>query len=196
MKHGTAGRVLARVLVCVSMLPILAWAQGRPDPAVLMAAQTAALAKLSFMDGIWRGPATTTLQDGHTHTVTQTERIGPLLGGTVKLVEGRGYDADGKTVFNAFAVVSFNVATKAYNFRSYAQGFAGDYTYQLNEDGFSWEIPAGPMTMRYKAVVKDGEWHETGDRVVPGKEPVRFFEMKLKRVGDSDWPGGGAVGAK
>ena len=51
--------------------------------------------------------------------------------------------------------------------------------------------------MRYDAVAKNSEWHETGDRIEPGKPPVRFFfEMTLKRVGDSDWPAAGAVGAK
>jgi hypothetical protein len=49
------------------------------------------------------------------------------------------------------------------------------------------------MTIRYSATIKDGVWHEVGDRIMPGKEPVRFFEMKLKRIGDSSWPGAGAI---
>jgi hypothetical protein len=52
------------------------------------------------------------------------------------------------------------------------------------------------MTIRYTAVIKDGTLFEVGDRVVPGKEPVRFFEMKLKRVSDNDWPAAGAIPAK
>lgn len=179
-----------------AMAPVVVFAQGRPDPAALMAAQREAMAKLSMLDGVWRGQASATLPNGEKHAVTQVERIGPLLGGTVKLIEGRGYDADGKMMFNAFGVVSYNVTSKTYNFRTYAQGFSGDYLYQPTADGFSWEIPAGPMTMRYNAVIKDGEWSQTGDRIEPGKPPVRFFEMKLKRIGDSDWPAGGAVGPK
>jgi hypothetical protein len=31
---------------------------------------------------------------------------------------------------------------------------------------------------------------------MPGKDPIRFFEMDLKRVGDTDWPAAGAVPAK
>jgi hypothetical protein len=38
--------------------------------------------------------------------------------------------------------------------------------------------------------------HEIGERIVPGGEPVRFFEMTLKRIGDTDWPAAGAVGPK
>lgn len=49
------------------------------------------------------------------------------------------------------------------------------------------------MTIRYTAVVKDGHWHEVGDNLLPGKPPQRFFEMTLQRVGDSQWPGAGAI---
>lgn len=189
-------KLAAAALLAVAMSPLHAIAQGRPDPMALMAVQRDALAKLAFMDGVWRGPASTVLPNGDKHAVMQTERIGPLLGGTVKLIEGRGYDAEGRTGFNAFAVLSYNVATKSYNFRSYAQGFSGDYVFNLTDEGFNWEIPAGPATLKYSAVVKNGEWRETGDRVEAGKPPVRFFEMNLKRIGGSDWPGAGEVGWK
>ena len=50
------------------------------------------------------------------------------------------------------------------------------------------EILAEPMTMHYAVVNKDGRWHEPGDRILPGKEPVGIFEKNLKRVRDRDWP--------
>ena len=196
MKIRKQAWILSMAVLGTVAAPITVWGQGRPDPAAPMAAQREALAKLSFMDGVWRGPASTTLPNGTTHAITQTERIGPLLGGTIKLIEGRGYEADGKTTFNAFAVISYNVAAKAYNFHSHAQGLAGDFVLKLNPEGYSWEIPAGPMTIRYHAVVKNGEWVETGDRVEGDKLPVRFFEMRLNRVGDSDWPAAGAISPK
>ena len=37
---------------------------------------------------------------------------------------------------------------------------------------------------------------EVGDRVVAGQEPTRVFEMRLKRVSDSDWPAAGAIAPK
>ena len=49
------------------------------------------------------------------------------------------------------------------------------------------------MTIRYTMTLKDGIWNEVGDRIMPGKDPVRFFEMNLKRVGDTDWPAAGAI---
>lgn len=63
-------------------------------------------------------------------------------------------------------------------------------------DGYTWDIPAGPVTMHYTAVIKDGHWHEVGDRVMSGQQPGRFFGMTLQRVGDSDWPAAGAIPLK
>jgi len=167
--------------------------QGRPDTGALMAAQRAALQALSSMDGTWRGRARFKEPDGTWKDLTQTERIGPMLDSTVKVIEGRGYDAADKKVFNAFAILSWDAGRKTFNFRSYTSGFSGDYVFAATDSGFVWEIPAGPMTIRYTAAVRDGRWREVGDRIMPGQEPVRFIEMDLKRVGPSDWPAGGAV---
>ncbi|WP_222612419.1 DUF1579 domain-containing protein [Undibacterium flavidum] len=169
------------------------FAQGRPDSAKLIAAQQQAMQKLSFMDGEWRGTASTVLPNGEKHQITQTERVGPFLEGGVKVIEGRGYDADGKTVFNAFGTISFSQSTNSYTMHSYAQGFVGDYVLTPTSDGFIWEIPAGPMTIRYTAVIKDGTWKEVGDRITPNQAPIRFFEMELKRLGDTNWPAANAV---
>jgi hypothetical protein len=133
---------------------------------------------------------------GRVRNITQTERIGPFLDGSVKLMEGRGYEPDGRVAFNAFGVISCDPATKKYTMRSYAQGYQGDFVITPTADGYTWEIPAGPMTVRYTAVVKDGKWREVGDRIMPGRPPVRFFEMNLARVGDSSWPGAGAINPK
>src|ERR1700682_2870140 len=102
--------------------PAAAFAQGRPDPAVQIAAQREAMAPLAFMDGVWRGPASTTIAPGETHAVTQTERIGPFLDGSVKVIEGRGYDAEGKVTFNALGIISYNPDSRAYSLHSYALG--------------------------------------------------------------------------
>lgn len=170
--------------------------QGRPDPAATITAQREAMSSLAFMDGEWRGPAWTILPSGEKHTLTQTERIGPFLDGSVKVIEGKGYEADGKVGFNAFATISYNPSTRAYTMHSYAQGNVGDFSLKPTADGFTWEIPVGAMTIRYTAVIKDGAWREVGDRIMPGREPVRFFEMNLKRLGDTSWPAGGAVSPK
>lgn len=168
-------------------------AQGRPDPVKLMEAQREAMAKLSWMDGTWRGSAWALLPGGEKVTLTQTERVGPMLSGSIRVVEGRGYDKAGKTVFNAMAVLSYNAATSTYHMHSNADGRSGNFVVTPTPDGFVWEIPSGPATVRYTAVVKDGTWQESGEVMMPGKPPLRIFEMTLTRLGDSTWPAAGAV---
>lgn len=186
--------ILAATLLLVTVgAPLTTSGQGRPDPAALIAAQRDAMAPLAMMDGVWRGPAWTILPSGDKHNITQTERIGPFLDGSIKVIEGRGYGADGKVSFNAFGTISYDPATRAYTLHSHAMGQVGDFVLKPTADGYVWEIPAGPMTIRYTAVIKNGGWLEVGDRITPGKDPVRFFEMNLKRVGDTNWPAGGAI---
>src|SRR6478752_3775682 len=131
--------------------PGAASAQGRVDPAVAIAAQREAMAPLAYMDGVWRGPASTTLPSGEKHAITQTERIGPFLDGSVKVIEGRGYDASGAVTFNALGIISYDPARKAYAMRSYALGRAGDFPVTLREDGYTWEIPQPRGKILYTA---------------------------------------------
>jgi hypothetical protein len=185
--------VAALFMTAVALPGSTAFGQGRPDTAALLAAQREALQKLAYMDGVWRGPAWTILASGQRHDITQTERIGPFLGGSVKVVEGRGYEADGKVGFNAFGIISYSPDTRAYVLHSYAQGLMGDFPLTLTADGYVWEIPAGPSKIRYTATIGNGAWREVGDLIAPGKDPVRIFEMNLKRVGDTKWPADGVI---
>jgi len=191
-----AQRFAGWTLLVLTLAPLSAFGQGGPDSAARIAAQREGMTPLAYMDGVWRGPAWTILPSGEKHTITQTERIGPFLDGSVKVIEGRGYDADGTVTFNAFGTISFDPATHTYTLHSYAMGMVGDFVMTPTTDGYTWEIPAGPVTIRYTAVVKNGTWNEVGDRIARDQEPVRFFEMNLTRVGDSDWPAAGAIPPK
>lgn len=194
-KHHNRFALLGLVMITAGMA-LSVFSQGRPDSAALIATQRDAMKQFALMDGVWRGPAWTILPSGEKHNVTQTERIGPFLDGSIKVIEGRGYNADGSVGFNAFGIISYNPATHVCTLHSHALGQVGDFVIKPTSDGYTWEIPAGPMTIRYTGVIKDGTLREVGDRIVPGKEPVRFFEMNLKRVGDTDWPAAGAIPAK
>src|SRR5215510_8343150 len=126
------------ILSCLFTLAAVtgsAAAQGRPDSQALLAAQKKALARLAFMDGVWRGPAWTILPSGEKHNVTQTERIGPFLDGAVRVIEGRGYDESGKVTFNAFGTISYNADGDRFTMHSYAFGSVGDFTLTPSADG-------------------------------------------------------------
>ena len=168
-------------------------AQGPPDPGAQLAAQRAALRPLAALDGLWRGTARIQGMDGKWQELTQTERVGAMLDSTVRLIEGRGYDADGKPAFHALAMLGYDARRKTYQFRSHARGEVGDFEFVPTDSGFVWEVKTPFFTMHYTATVRDGRWHEVGDRIVAGREPVRFLEMDLRRIGDTDWPAAGAV---
>ena len=102
-RHRLASFALLMMTAGVSLT---ASGQGRPDPGVLIAAQREAMIRLAFADGVWRGSASTILPSGEKHVITQTERVGPFLDGSVKVIEGRGYESNGSPGFNAFAIIS------------------------------------------------------------------------------------------
>ena len=47
--------------------------------------------------------------------------------------------------------------------------------------------------MRYVADVPPMSYHQVGDFVMPGRPPMRSFEMTLTRRRDTDWPAAGAI---
>ena len=179
-------------LLASCALPPGAHAQGY-DPSAQIAAQKSAMRVLSKLDGTWRGKARILGMDGKWTEHAQTERVGTTLDSALKLIEGRGYDADGKLVFHAVATLGYDARKKAYAFRTNSRGEIGDFAFTPTDSGFVWEIPTPTFTMRYTAVIRDGRWHEVGDRIFKEGQPVRFIEMDVTRLGDTDWPAGGTV---
>jgi hypothetical protein len=55
----------------------------------LLATQRKELLPLQRMDGVWRGNAWTILPDGKKLEMVQTERVGSMFDGAVKVIEGR-----------------------------------------------------------------------------------------------------------
>lgn len=178
---------------CLILGAIPAAAQNRYDPAVRIAAQREAIARLAFMDGVWRGPAWALTPQGRREMV-QAERIGPMLDGSIRVMEGRGYAADGSIAFNAFGVVSFDPDRRAYSLTTWALGYSITVPLTITDSGYVWEAPAGPGAItRYTATIRGNSWHEIGERIAGGAPPVRTVELTLRRIGDSAWPAGDPV---
>lgn len=93
------------------------------------------------------------------------------------------------------AVVPWDAQTRTFHFQSHAMGRSGGVTLKPTADGFRREIAAGPMTIRHVVTHANGRWHEVGERVMPGQPPVLIYDTTLHRIGDSAWPGAGAVPA-
>ncbi|MDO9071811.1 MAG: DUF1579 domain-containing protein [Rubrivivax sp.] len=190
MKRSVRRTLALLALVAAGTGPAAAQA---PDTPALLAAQRQAMQALAPLDGVWRGTARLFVPDGKTRELVQTERVGPMLGGSIKVVEGRGYGSDGSLEFNAFAVISYAPASGKYSFNSWAQGMKGDFNFEPRPDGFVWSMNFGRVSMRHTAVIQGDTWNEVGERLMEGQPPVRTVEMTLRRVGSTDWPAAGAV---
>ena len=182
-----------QIAIAVSIAAAAPAAAQAPDVVTLNNQQREAMAAFARMDGIWRGPAWSITPQGR-HDIIQTERVGPFLGGTIRVIEGRGYNADGTAGFNALGVISYNPATRAYSITSWAMGRGGTFPIRPTADGYEWEVPAGPgATIRYTATIREGTLREVGYRIAGTAPPQQIFEMNLRRVSDTDWPTGTPV---
>lgn len=180
-------------LAAAAILAAQPVASQYPDPAPRIAQQKEAMARLSVMDGVWRGPAWSLTPQGRQEMV-QTERIGPMLDGAIRVMEGRGYAPDGSVRFNAVGVVSYDPDRRAYSLTSWALGHSLTVPLTVTESGYVWEAPAGPgAIIRYTATIGNGTWHEVGERIAGNAPPMRVVELNLRRVSDSDWPEAGAA---
>ncbi|RZJ05800.1 MAG: DUF1579 domain-containing protein [Brevundimonas sp.] len=156
--------------------------------------QREAMQRLSWMDGEWAGTAAVYAGPDRTTTYRHTERIGPMVGGSVKVIEGRTTDDAGNVVFNAFAIVSWDDAADRYVMRSYANGDAGDFPLEVTADGFKWMTPSRGGSVDYVTTHTGDEWVETGDFVMEGgRPPMRVIELRLRRRGNTDWPAANPV---
>ena len=173
------------LLAALAALPAVAQSMVQD----VLAEQRAAMQTLAHFDGVWRGTSTIYLPSGEKRTGHVTHRVGPFLGGTIKVMEGRSYNEEGVLVFNGMMVLFYESATKSFQLHSFANGRARQPKIAMTADGYYFEVPMEDgATRRVTITVKKDSWSEVVQRLAPGAEPVRLFEMTLARAGDSDWP--------
>lgn len=149
-------------------------------------ANRAAIERLAFMVGRWRGDAWM-LRGSERVQTAMTETVEAKLGGTVLQVEGQGIvsgpvGTEPRVVHHALAVISFDAQTAAYGLRSYlANGHSGDFLLTLVPGGVSWsrETPGGRI--RNTAQISNGEWREIGEFSRDGTTWTQIMEMHLRR---------------
>ena len=188
-----------KTMILATAMPVLAtpgsWAQ-LPDNSALKSEQAEKMRSLAWLDGEWRGEATIAMPGGDL-MIIQTERIGPMLDGGAKVIEGRGYTFDGKLAFNALGVVTYDAYAKKYEIHSLNDGRTCIFPLQVTNEGYNWQTPAGPnSTIQYVVKFRDGLWIETGSLVTKNAPAKQFIEMRLKRVASTKWPLGSPLGPK
>jgi hypothetical protein len=179
--HRSVSKYLLAAVVFVSFSISLAAQQqpasGPSGPDI----QREAMHKLNFLAGHWSGPISVFRGPGEPVKLTQTEDIQYKLDGLVMLIEGTSRDSEGKTSFNALAVISFDDVTHNYRFRAYNGGHYIDTELTVVANGFSWNYDAGPAHIANTMhLTGKGEWTETIDVTVGGNPPHPSVEMLLQ----------------
>jgi hypothetical protein len=191
-------RTLARFLLSFAQTCALAQTPA-PDltPTQMISAQQAAMAKLSGLDGMWRGTGSMIDRPGETpRHMTQSLRVGPFLDGTVKVIEVRGYLADGSLGFHAFNTISFDAQKGEYVITARAGGRSGNFSFRPTADGYVWIIGSTNRGLQYTGTLKDGNWTEVGEGIAPEHVVVHMSDWNVRKIGNTDWPEAGAVQQK
>ena len=86
-------------------------------------AQRAAMGKLAFLVGKWKGEARLLRGPGEWVELHQSEEAQYKLDGLIMVIEGVGRTkSDGHSVLQAFGVISFDDETAAYRMRAFNDG--------------------------------------------------------------------------
>ena len=146
----------------------------------------AAMEKVRFLEGRWRGDAWWQRGPGDRTTATMVEKVERKLDGVALLIEGRGTAAlsggGERVVHHALAVLTWDEATKSYVMRSWiANGQAGDFPVTVTADAISWSRQTPGGTVRNTARFTATEWHEVGELSRDGKTWTPIMELKLRK---------------
>lgn len=155
--------------------PVL-MAQGRPS----VTAQKAAMEKLKFLTGTWKGKATISNPDGTQILIRQSEDVRFKLDGLLLLIEGTGRDEAGGVVFNALAIVSYDSLLGQYRIRAWNAGSFIETELNLQANGFEWGFQQGPVTMRNRMNLDaQGRWSEESKTMFKDGKQVHGVQMLL-----------------
>jgi hypothetical protein len=177
-------RLVVALVALACLVPAHAGAQ---IPDSLRTAQAAAMQRLDYMVGTWRGEGWIDY-GGRRLTFRGSEQVQRKLDGLALLVEGnflgRAPGAEREVpVHTTLAVISYAPATRRYQFDTWlASGAQGEHELLLADDGWQWEIRQPAGRIRYvMRLTPEGEWLETGERSADGTAWRQFFEMRLRK---------------
>lgn len=187
--------VRGAALVLAALLAPAATAQAPQTATQLVAAQQAAIAKLSGFNGLWRGQGWT-IVDGRKVPETVTQRVGFALDGATQVMETRIFAADGRAGFHALNNVAYDATKGEYVIQARAEGRFGNFPFRATADGYVWELVFGGRGLRYTGTLKDGVWTQVSERIAPDRPPEVFAEFRVSRIAATTWPDGGAMGAR
>ena len=183
------------VSLCFALFSQFAAAQEKKQAALPDAyppAQIAAMKRIDFLVGKWRGNGWVMGYNGKRIPFTNNESVELRLGGLIAVVEGLGKSKDSATgeeriTHNAFAVLSYDPQAKVYRWRTHTfHGGPGlDITADIGDKNFVWgfKMPQVGDTRYTITLNEKGNWFEIGEMSRDGgKTWTKFLEMELEKV--------------
>lgn len=167
------------IFLFAALLVGLSTGQGKPpeNPEVARAMREAA-----FLVGEWEGEGWMMI-GGKREVSRASEKVVLKAGGTVLAIDGRGIDAAGKVVHEAFGIFYYDATTKSYRMRSFLSGGAsGEHSATAKDGVIVWTRQAQRMIRYTVKLDGEGRWHEIGEVDMGDGKWFQFMEMKLKKV--------------
>jgi hypothetical protein len=160
-------------------------AQMDPQAPARIARAKAALAPLANLVGEWEGPANAMVGRGQSRTFTQHELVEWGSMGTAMLVRGTGRSTEpanaGAIEFEATAIIWVNEETGAVQMRTHRDGRSVELDVEIRPDTIIWGFAVPGGRIRYTIAFTATSWHEVGDFIRDGGQPIRTMEMRLAR---------------
>lgn len=149
-----------------------------------LAAQRAAMNKVSFLVGKWAGEARLLRGPGDSMELLQTEQACYKLDGLILVIEGVGRTkSTGQPVLQAFAIISYDDETATYRMRAFNDGRFLETQVKLLErgQGMTWGFALGAIrTNSVLRINENGEWTELAEITIGPEPPKKLLELTVR----------------
>jgi hypothetical protein len=178
-------RTASLALAALTLVNAPLSAQMDPQAPARIARAKAALAPLANLVGEWEGPANAMVGRGQSRTFTQHELVEWGSMGTAMIVRGTGRSTEpanaGAIEFEATAIIWVNEETGAIQMRTHRDGRSVELDVEVRPDTIIWGFAVPGGRIRYTIAFTATSWHEVGEFIRDGGQPIKTMEMRLAR---------------
>lgn len=162
------------------LLPPMSQLPRVPD----LAAQRAAMNKLSFLVGKWAGEARLLRGPAESIELLQTEEAWYKLDGLILVIEGVGRTkSTGQPVLQAFGIISYDDESSTYRMRAFNDGRFLETQVKLLDQGqaMTWGFVLGTIkTNSVLRINESGEWTESAEITLGSDPPKKLLELTVR----------------
>jgi len=142
------------------------------------------MGKLEFLVGKWSGEARLLRGPDKWVDLHQSEEAQYKLDGLILIIEGVGRaKTDGQTVLQAFAIISYDDESRAYQMRAFNDGRFLETNVKLLEEamGMTWGFTLGEIrTHSVLRINESNEWTELAEIEIGSQPPRKLWELTVR----------------